>query len=98
MERLDDPQKNWKFSASDIAERAYWDAYMNAYEEAIAATAAPHAPWYVVPANNKWFTHLVVVGAMVDALEALDLKPMEMQAPDRIRLEEARRRLMEEGQ
>ena len=98
MERLDDPQKNWKFSASDIAERSHWDAYMNAYEEAIAATAAPHAPWYVVPSNNKWFTHLVVVGAMVDALEALDLKPMEMQAPDRIRLEEARRRLMEEGQ
>ena len=98
MERLDDPQKNWKFSASDIAERSHWDAYMNAYEEAITATAAPHAPWYVVPSNNKWFTHLVVVGAMVDALEALDLKPMEMQTPDRIRLEEARRRLMEEGQ
>jgi PPK2 family polyphosphate:nucleotide phosphotransferase len=97
MARLDDPDKNWKFSASDIAERAYWDAYMEAYESAIAATAAPHAPWYVVPANNKWFTRLVVVGAMVDALEALDLKPMEMQAPDRIRLEEARRRLMAEG-
>ena len=97
MARLDDPDKNWKFSASDIAERAYWDAYMDAYEAAIAATAAPHAPWYVVPANNKWFTRLVVVGAMVDALEALDLKPMEMQAPDRIRLEEARALLLGEG-
>ncbi len=97
MTRLDDPLKNWKFSASDIAERAHWDAYMSAYEAAIAGTATPHAPWYVVPANNKWFTRLVVVGAMIDALEALDLKPMEMQAPDRIRLEEARRRMAEEA-
>ena len=96
--RLDDPGKNWKFSASDIAERAYWDAYMEAYEAAIVATAAPHAPWYVVPANNKWFAWLVVVEAMIDALRALDLKPMEMQAPDRIRLDEARRRLMEEAE
>ncbi len=98
MERLNDPIKNWKFSASDIAERAHWDAYMEAYEAAITATAAPHAPWYVVPANNKWFARLVVVEAMIDALEGLDLKPMEMPAPDRIRLDEARRRLMEEGQ
>ena len=95
LQRLDDPNKNFKFSASDIAERGYWDAYMDAYQSAITATATPHAPWYVVPANNKWFARLVVVGAMVDALEALELKPMEMQAPDRIRLEEARRRLME---
>jgi PPK2 family polyphosphate:nucleotide phosphotransferase len=97
LQRLNDPQKNWKFSASDIAERAHWDSYMDAYEEAITATAAPHAPWFVVPANNKWFTRLVVVGAMVDALEALELKPLEMQAPDRIRLEEARRLLLEEA-
>jgi PPK2 family polyphosphate:nucleotide phosphotransferase len=96
FERLEDPNKNWKFSASDIAERAYWNAYMDAYEAAITATAAPHAPWFVVPANNKWFTRLVVVGAMIEALEALDLKPREMQAPDRIRLAEARRRLTEE--
>jgi PPK2 family polyphosphate:nucleotide phosphotransferase len=98
LERLDDPDKNWKFSTSDIVERGFWDAYMAAYEAAIAATAAPHAPWYVVPANNKWFTRLVVVEAMIDALKALDLKPMEAQAPDRIRLDEARRRLMEEGE
>ncbi len=98
LARLDNPQKNWKFSASDIAERAHWAAYMDAYEEAIATTAAPHAPWFVVPANHKWFTRLVVVEAMIDALEALELKPLEMQAPDRIRLDEARRRLSEEGQ
>jgi PPK2 family polyphosphate:nucleotide phosphotransferase len=93
LERLDNPVKNWKFSASDIAERDYWDDYMAAYEAAIAATAAPHAPWFVVPADNKWFTRLVVVEAMVDALDALDLKAMEMPAPDRIRIAEARQKL-----
>ena len=98
MARLDDPVKNWKFSASDIAERAHWGAYMDAYEAAIAATAAPHAPWFVVPANNKWFARLVVVEAMIEALEGLNLKPMEMPAPDRIRLDEARKQLMEEGE
>jgi PPK2 family polyphosphate:nucleotide phosphotransferase len=97
LERLDDPGKNWKFSASDIAERAHWDRYMEAYEAAIAGTAAPHAPWFVVPANNKWFARLVVVEAMIEALEALQLQPLEMQAPDRIRLAEARRLLEAEG-
>jgi polyphosphate kinase 2 (PPK2 family) len=93
LERLDNPVKNWKFSASDIAERDYWDDYMAAYEAAIAATAAPHAPWFVVPADNKWFSRLVVVEAMVEALDALDLKAMEMPAPDRIRIAEARQKL-----
>jgi polyphosphate kinase 2 (PPK2 family) len=93
MARLNDPVKNWKFSASDIAERAHWDAYMEAYEAAISATAAEHAPWYVVPANNKWFARLVVVEAMIEALEDLNLKPMKMDEADRARLEEARRRL-----
>ena len=97
LERLDQPEKNWKFSASDIAEREYWKAYMEAYEDAIAATAAPHAPWFVVPANNKWFSRLVVVEAMIDALAALDLKPMVMPAPDRERLNEARRELEAES-
>ena len=96
LERLDQPEKNWKFSASDIAEREYWKAYMEAYEEAIAATAAPHAPWFVVPANNKWFARLVVVEAMIEALEDLNLKPMKMDEAGRARLDEARRRLEEE--
>ena len=60
--------KAWKFSPSDLSERAHWDAYQDAYEAAIAATAAPHAPWYVVPADNKWFTRLVVVRAIAEAL------------------------------
>jgi len=73
MERLDKPDKNWKFSAADIRERGFWDNYMHAYEEAICATAAKAAPWYVVPADNKWFTRIVVAAAIVEAVEKLDL-------------------------
>ncbi len=74
MERLDKPEKNWKFSASDVRERRYWDDYMQAYDEAIRATASKEAPWFVVPADNKWFTRLVVAAAIVEAVEKLDLK------------------------
>ena len=73
MERLDKLDKNWKFSAADIRERGFWDNYMNAYEEAIRATATKAAPWYVVPADNKWFTRIVVAAAIVEAVEKLDL-------------------------
>jgi polyphosphate kinase 2 (PPK2 family) len=97
LARLDTPDKNWKFSAADIAERGYWDAYQECYEEAIAATAAPHAPWFVVPADHKWFSHLVVVEAMVAALEDLDLKMPEASAEQRARLAEARKQLEAEA-
>src|SRR5208337_3278875 len=73
MERLDKPEKNWKFSASDVRERRYCDQYMRAYEEAIRATASKQAPWFVVPADNKWFSRLVVAAAVVEAVEELDL-------------------------
>jgi PPK2 family polyphosphate:nucleotide phosphotransferase len=73
MERLDKPEKNWKFSGSDVHERKYWDDYMHAFEEAIRATASEHAPWYVVPADNKWFTRLIVAAAVVEAVEKLNL-------------------------
>ena len=73
LARLDEPQKNWKFSADDIHERKYWDDYQNAYEEMIRGTASKHAPWYVIPADNKWFTHLAVSAAIVEALEDLKL-------------------------
>ena len=73
MKRLDTPEKNWKFSASDVHERKFWGDYMRAYEEAIRATASKHAPWFVVPADNKWFTRLVVASAIVEAVEELDL-------------------------
>jgi PPK2 family polyphosphate:nucleotide phosphotransferase len=73
IERLDQPDKRWKFSAADIQEREFWGDYMHAFEEAIRATACKHAPWFVVPADNKWFTRLVVVAAIVKALDDLDL-------------------------
>ena len=75
MERLNDKSKNWKFSTSDLTERAFWEDYQRVYQQAIEATAAPQAPWFVVPADNKWFTRLVVVAAIVEALERLDLTP-----------------------
>ena len=73
LERLDDPEKHWKFSTTDVRERAHWKGYMSAYEEAIRATATEHAPWFVVPADEKWFTRLVVAAAIVETLEGLDL-------------------------
>ena len=73
LDRLDEPEKNWKFSASDVQERKFWDDYMHAFEEAIRATASKHAPWFIVPADNKWFTRLVVAAAIVDAMESLGL-------------------------
>ncbi len=73
MERLDRPDKHWKFSPSDVRERKYWDDYMHAFEAAIQATATLHAPWFIVPADNKWFTRLVVAGAIVEAVESLNL-------------------------
>jgi polyphosphate kinase 2 (PPK2 family) len=71
--RLDDPAKHWKFRVGDLEERKHWDAYMQAFEDAIRETARPHAPWYVVPADRKWYRDLVVGEAIVDALEKLDL-------------------------
>ena len=73
MDRLEEPEKNWKFSTSDVQERKFWGDYMHAFEEAIRATASKHAPWFVVPADNKWFTRLVVAAAIVDAMESLGL-------------------------
>jgi PPK2 family polyphosphate:nucleotide phosphotransferase len=90
LARIDTPDKNWKFSAADLKERNYWEAYQEAYEAAIAATAAPHAPWFVVPADHKWFTHLIVVEAMVDALEALKLKEPEAPPEQLAELQAAR--------
>ena len=70
--RLADPEKRWKFSSNDIKERAYWDAYQEAFEDAIANTSTQHAPWYVVPANKKWYRNLVIARAIADTLEAMD--------------------------
>ena len=97
LKRLDDPEKHWKFSAADVAERRHWDDYMRAYEDAIAATASKHAPWYVVPADHKWFTRLVVAAAIVDALLDLDLHYPEVNRTQRDQLRAARRELLKES-
>jgi PPK2 family polyphosphate:nucleotide phosphotransferase len=74
LERLENPEKNWKFSANDIKERAFWGDYMTAYEDMIRRTSTPEAPWYVVPADNKWFTRTVVAAAVIETLDALNLQ------------------------
>jgi PPK2 family polyphosphate:nucleotide phosphotransferase len=88
--RLDEPEKNWKFRPADVSERRHWDDYMAAYEEAIRATATPEAPWYIVPADRKWLTRLVVVGAIIEALEKLDLHYPHVSDADRAAFAEAR--------
>ena len=90
MERLDRPEKNWEFSASDAKERGHWDQYLDAYEQAIRATARKHAPWYVVPADNKWFTRLVVAAAIVEGLDGLGLHYPKIGASQRRELADAR--------
>ena len=73
-ERIQDPRKNWKFSEADVAERRHWDDYISAYEDALSKCSAKHAPWYVIPANKKWFRNLAVSQIMLDTLESMDLK------------------------
>lgn len=96
LERIDLPEKNWKFSAADVRERGFWDDYMAAYEDAIRNTATPDAPWYVVPADNKWYTRVVVASAIIDALDSMNLKYPDVSEAKRKELAEARRALMEE--
>ncbi len=73
LDRLDDPAKQWKFSGADVEERKFWDDYQDAYEDMISSTSTEHAPWFVVPADHKWFTRTIVAEAIIDALESLDL-------------------------
>jgi PPK2 family polyphosphate:nucleotide phosphotransferase len=94
LERLEDPEKNWKFSANDLKERAFWDDYMQAYEDMIRHTATADAPWYVVPADNKWFTRVVVAAAVVGTLGSLDLKYPKVPAEKLKELAAAKRALL----
>src|SRR5712692_3257756 len=94
LERLETPEKNWKFSVSDIKERECWDDYMKAYEEVIAATSTKHSPWYVVPADNKWYTRLVVAAAIVDTLKDLKLAYPKVDSEKRKQLDFAKRELL----
>jgi PPK2 family polyphosphate:nucleotide phosphotransferase len=97
LTRLEEPDKRWKFSMGDVAERARWDDYMRAYEDMIRHTSAPHAPWIVVPADKKWFARCVVARAIVDALEGLHLAFPKVAGPQRRELERVRASLESEG-
>jgi PPK2 family polyphosphate:nucleotide phosphotransferase len=96
LERLEDPKKNWKFSMDDIKERGFWKDYQEAYEEMIQNTATKHAPWYVVPADNKWFARLVVASAIVEALNGLDLNFPSADKKKKKELQEIKEELLEE--
>jgi polyphosphate kinase 2 (PPK2 family) len=93
LERIEEPEKNWKFSANDAKERQHWDDYMSAYEDMIRNTATKAAPWYVVPADNKWFTRVIVAAAVIDALAGLDLKYPKVSAAKLKELAAAKRTL-----
>jgi len=94
LARLEDPEKNWKFSDADVRERECWDDYMDAYQDMIRNTARPHAPWYVVPADHKWFTRAVVSAVIIEALKELKLAFPKVDRARRKDLEAARRRLL----
>jgi PPK2 family polyphosphate:nucleotide phosphotransferase len=97
LQRLERPDRQWKFSVSDFEERRFWERYVEAYEDAIGATASEHAPWYVVPADHRWFTHLVVASAIVEALAKMRLAYPEVPPAERKRLVAIREALEGEG-
>jgi polyphosphate kinase 2 (PPK2 family) len=97
LARVDEPAKRWKFSMGDIAERKLWPKYMDAYEDAIRATSRPEAPWHVVPADHKWFARLVVAGAMIEALEKLDLQYPKVEGAALEELQKVRAALVAEA-
>ena len=94
LERLEDPKKNWKFSMADVNERAFWKDYQEAYEETIQNTAMKHAPWFVVPADNKWFTRLIVASAIIEALDELHLSFPDVDKAKKKELEAVRKSLI----
>lgn len=96
MERLDHPEKNWKFSAADVKERGHWDEYMDAYQDMIRNTSTPECPWYVVPADNKWYTRIVIAAAIIEALGSLNLHYPKVNAAMREELRLAREKLIGE--
>jgi PPK2 family polyphosphate:nucleotide phosphotransferase len=97
LDRLDDPEKKWKFSANDVLERKRWDDYMRAYEDMIRNTSTKCAPWYVVPADHKWFTRLAVADALIDRMEELELSFPEVDSEKRKDLKKARSALRRES-
>lgn len=96
LDRIDDPSKNWKFSSGDIAERALWKDYMKAYEEAIAKTATAAAPWYIIPADQKWYARLAISKILVDTIKDLNLKFPELPKNELLKLDGIRQQLLDE--
>ena len=94
MDRLNEPDKNWKFSRADVEERKFWGDYQNAYQDMIRHTAAKHAPWYVIPADHKWYTRLIVASAIIDTLESLGLAFPEVDAEKQHEVDQAKQDLM----
>jgi PPK2 family polyphosphate:nucleotide phosphotransferase len=96
LERLERPEKHWKFSEADLVERGYWDDYMRAYEDAISATSSEHAPWYVIPADDKWATRAVVADLIVDAIKSLDIRYPQPDDAQLALIKQARKHLEDE--
>jgi PPK2 family polyphosphate:nucleotide phosphotransferase len=96
LERIDDPSKNWKFSSADIDERQKWDQYMKVYEEAINATSEAHAPWYVIPADKKWFTRIAISKIIIETFKSMQLQLPELSVSEKLKLEDCRKRLLNE--
>ncbi len=97
MDRLNEPEKNWKFSMADVEERKYWDDYQKAYQDMIRNTSAKHAPWYVIPADHKWFTRLIVASAIIDTLDGLDLHYPKVDGQKKQEIEAAKKLLTKKG-
>jgi PPK2 family polyphosphate:nucleotide phosphotransferase len=96
LARIDDPEKNWKFSASDVYEREFWDDYMGAYQKAIKETATQQCPWYVLPADKKWFTRIAISTIILDTLKGLKLKYPVLPKEEQDKLEDAKRKLLDD--
>lgn len=96
LDRIDEQEKNWKFSMGDLPERALWDEYMNAYEKAINETSKDHAPWFVIPGDDKWFARVAAIQIIIDALEGMNLKFPKLSAEDQKELEGAKKQLENE--
>lgn len=96
IERIDDPEKNWKFSIADVAERAHWDEYMKAYEEMLAATSTEDAPWYVVPADDKWFARLCLTGIITEHFERMKFHYPKVSQAQKAKLQEVKAALLNE--
>lgn len=97
LDRLDEPEKHWKFNPADLTERGFWDEYVDAYEKALTETSTKHAPWYIVPADHKWVAHAVIASILATSINALDLEYPKLTAERKQTLDAARRQLESEG-